>query len=72
MCDELSEGDSTSITFRHLNNSRLSSYFLLFPPSKDKLEYFAVQKRERIIVPFSVDVSQQEAVSALKELKVTL
>lgn len=71
MCDELSEGDSTSITFRHLNNSRLSSYFLLFPP-KDKLEYFAVQKRERIIVPFSVDLSQQEAVSALKELKVTL
>ncbi|KAH6805413.1 hypothetical protein C2S51_030244 [Perilla frutescens var. frutescens] len=28
------------------------------------------QKRERVIVPFSVDVAQQEAVSALKKLKI--
>lgn len=28
------------------------------------------QKRERVIIPFSVDVAQQEAVSALKKLKI--
>lgn len=54
------------MTFPHL----MILAILCLSALRDKLEYFAEQKLERVIVPFAVDFAQQEAVSALMKLKV--